>query len=98
MKAWELFANEPSKWTQGCKARDRYGIPTGVHQDDAVQFCLLGALRKVYAEHKNFCEICTQFREKNPQIDWSEQVLYDWNDDKDRKVEEVIDALKRADL
>lgn len=45
MKPSELLSDE-SKWTKGAFAEDRKGIPVHSKSDDAVKWCILGALNK----------------------------------------------------
>jgi hypothetical protein len=47
MKVQELLTDE-SKWTRRAYARNRWGHVTGVRENDAVCWCLFGAVEKCY--------------------------------------------------
>lgn len=49
MKAHELLA-DPKHWTQGAMARDSLGQVTHSNSDNAVCWCVMGALNKCYGE------------------------------------------------
>lgn len=40
----DFYADDASRWTQGGFARNKYGQICEEHEDDAVCWCLLGAL------------------------------------------------------
>ena len=95
MKAWEMFEKNPEKWIQGCKARDSSNMPVSPRDMDATRFCLLGVLEHGYGlEHG---KARADFKDANPGH-WNIYTIVDWKDDPDMTVEEVIEALKRADL
>lgn len=50
MKVWELLSDE-SKWTIMADARDGQGRAIAADDSEAVQWCLLGALRRCYGPH-----------------------------------------------
>lgn len=41
-----LLLEDPKRWTKGMSARDKDGILRGAHDDDAVCWCLYGAMYK----------------------------------------------------
>jgi hypothetical protein len=49
MKAYELLADKKN-WTRGANARDAHGFATGALGDDAVCWCIYGAITKCYAD------------------------------------------------
>lgn len=49
MKVRELLCDE-SKWTRHAWARDRFGQPTFSTADNAVSFCLIGAVNHCYQD------------------------------------------------
>ena len=51
MKIKELLSDE-SKWTQGCMARDEQDVLVPVFSDNAVCWCLGGAVVKCYFTHE----------------------------------------------
>ena len=50
MKAWELI-NDRSKWTQNANARDDHGGTCYPLEEDACQWCISGAITKVYGPY-----------------------------------------------
>ena len=94
MKAWELL--EQKGWCQWVYARNQVGKKVDPHHKSACRFCLLGALDKIYD--------CTSIAMRE-----AKQALYlhaiphnmglaEWNDAPGRTKEEVIAALKAADV
>lgn len=45
--AANAFESGELPWTQGCAARDKYGIRCKEDNPNAVSFCMVGALRKL---------------------------------------------------
>jgi hypothetical protein len=91
MKAYELL--EKADWTQGAFARDSKGVYVDLYSEEAVSFCSVGAIGRAncgeaYPHHK-VVALCNLL-EVN--------LLTKWNDDPDRTKEEVIAALRGADL
>ena len=73
-------------WCQGCMARDAKGYVT-VDINNAVAYCIYGALRKCYSVADTvlvFCKLC-EYLQTNPM---------QWNDMPGRTKEEVIAALE----
>ncbi len=52
MKVKELLA-DPARWTQGWFARDVYGSEVDIHEQDAVCWCLIGAIYKCYEDPRD---------------------------------------------
>lgn len=52
MKAYELLSS-PEKWTQNVSSRDITGRHVTIHHENAVCFCMWGAIRKCYDTDDN---------------------------------------------
>lgn len=50
LRAAKALIDTPEKWTKGTLARDSIGISVLVRSDDAVCFCVLGALGRAATE------------------------------------------------
>lgn len=86
MKIHELLS-DPAKWTQDANARDKHGNPVNAESEDAVCWCLIGALYKCYpVDHRKAWERLVTV------ID----VLYAWNDSHTHA--EVLDLVRRLDV
>lgn len=88
-KAADLI--EATGWVQEHCAVDSHGWGIGLHSEEAVAFCMLGAIRKVIGEDKHLrieigplrmFEAC--FKESMP----------GWNDEPGRTKVEVVQALR----
>lgn len=97
MKVKELLSS-PEKWTQGTYARDALGgRPVPPLDEDAVCFCLIGAVRKCYPIISDQCpvlakitlELCTNLKMA---------VITDWNDYPDRTFEQVKQLVDKLDI
>jgi hypothetical protein len=93
MKAKDILTDE-SKWTRGTQARDRRGMPCDPRSKRAVQFCLVGAIFRVYRgweeRHRAFDAIWHVIGPTKP-------IEY-WNDDPSRTFADVLEALEKADI
>lgn len=90
MKAWELL--EQKGWCQGDWAKNRRGASTIYSRDSACSFCLLGSIYRVYEadERTNaLARIASVLKASS---------IAAWNDAPGRTKEEVIAALKAADV
>lgn len=101
MKAYEVLENYG--WVQGTEARDRDGNDVPPLDDQAVCFCLQGAIRRSTGGDNEF----EKFRISNEKV---QTVLngklgpavpgttWEWNDTPGRTKEEVIAVLREADV
>lgn len=87
MKIKELLSG-PEKWTQHTYARDKNGRDCSQWSQEAVCWCLYGAVDKCY---ENIIEIDNKIREKVISI-------VDWNDDPNRTFEEVKALVEELDI
>ena len=88
MKAWELIEKG---WCQLDYARDEYENPVDIDDSDAVKWCLVGALDRIYPD---FTENTIMLTKVKNAID----LIAMWNDDRSRTKEEVVNLLKRLDV
>lgn len=94
MKAHELL-DSPEKWTQGTIARNAHDDPCSEDSDDAVSWCLSGAIWRIYGPlglaTSNLNDVFAAIHVKVPNIP-------DWNDQPERTFEEVRTLLLELDL
>jgi hypothetical protein len=81
---------EKGAWTQGTLARSKYGAPIDVVSDNAVCYCMIGALYKV-SNNRPPVLIFDAIRSA-----LSIKDIAMWNDGKNRKQEEVVQALRKV--
>ena len=91
MKPSELLA-EPSKWTQGCYARDVDGTTVAIQSPDAVCWCLEGTVFK--------CENRVANHSKLRRFIYTKHGFHisTWNDAPGRTHAEVLAVLKEIGL
>ena len=82
-----------NRWCQKTLFRDANGNIVSSHDTKAVQFCIIGALYKTYP--LEYLEKSNVVRER---IAGEAGSVIEWNDDKCRKKEEVVELLKELDL
>lgn len=94
MKIRELLSDE-SKWTKGFYARNAHGAIRPSKSEEAVSWCILGAIEKCYGGKKAdgvFLRIEAAYPSK----------LYscvdDWNDSKKTKFEDVKRLVVELDI
>lgn len=90
----ELFSDE-SRWSQGFFAETADGKHVNPENPLAVKFCLVGGYQKVYDENR-WDEIL--FRLKNELKLTSNESLSSWNDHPKRKIRDIVDLVKKADV
>ena len=96
-KIWEQITRET--WTKGNFARDRLGVSVSIRSPNAVKFCAVGWIKKVYQKASTedcFLNLRHKFREANGLPD--DKSIAGWNDVPERTFEEVLEAFKKADL
>ena len=85
----DFYAEDPNRWTQNDEARDANGYACSARNPDAVQWCVSGAVDKLYPvfrEHEAWMEM----RRLMP---GGSVVCF--NDAPNRTVEEVIAQLRK---
>jgi len=87
MKAYELLSDK-SRWTTRACARDINGQPLNINNNDAVSWCILGAIGRCYPNQFN-----TMYKKV---VSYAGQNLSFINDTKG--YEAVIDLLKGANV
>lgn len=89
MKAAEFL--DQHEWCQGTYARDAEGNPRVAHSREAVRFCLIGALLRVYVGD-SFFQVRAQITEA------LQQHPPNWNDAPERTKADVVNLLKELNL
>jgi hypothetical protein len=97
MKAKDVLS-EPSRWTQGACGRDKLGRPCSPLSENAVQYCIVGALMRAYSRELH-----------NAVYDRAIKAIVDiygeepismvyWNDEPGRTFADVKKVLETADV
>lgn len=95
---------DPMRWTQGSDARDRDGSETSAYDSSATCWCLMGALRLVYPDWDDRMEASRKLAHSGlldhpgfpfPDPRYEGQMI-DWNDNPERKHQEVLDLVTKA--
>jgi hypothetical protein len=92
MKVKDLLS-DASAWTRGTMARDKSGKPCDPRDDRAVQFCLVGAIRRVY---RGWGERMRAYDDVSRVI--GNTIIEYWNDAPDRTFLDVLRVLEKADV
>lgn len=88
MKAYELLDTE-DKWRQGWFASDKNGKDVNSRNENAVKWCVVGAINRCYGGgSEEFYKLAQNIRQ-NPA---------NWNDNLRRTYKEVYDKLKELDI
>lgn len=95
MKAYELL--EQMGWCQGANARNWAGKKVDPHHKSACRFCLIGALDKIY-DATSIAMMEAKLALYQQRVIPHNMGLAEWNDAPGRTKEEVIAALKQADI
>ena len=90
MKIRELLS-DPSKWTQGCFARDVYG-GVASRLEDECRWCLVGALGRCY-DDSEFDRVYDLIKAAVP-----ERQIVHWNDDPKRTFEDVRKLVEELNI
>jgi hypothetical protein len=96
MKAHELL-NDASKWTKEAFARNAEGKECSPQNHSATCFCLLGAVRRCYADGIECSIKQEKIRVAVKKISDGFRTT-DWNDHKDRTFEDVRNLLIELDI
>ena len=75
-------------WCQEGFARNEFGRCVSIRDQSAIKFCLVGALRRVCGEGKDYLEVCARLEFLLPNGS-----LCGFNDVDGRKKEEVLDLI-----
>jgi hypothetical protein len=97
-KAWELL-DHPSKWMQGCMARDRRGEPVSSRDQSAVSWCAIGAIALCYGPGRwvdKYSFLQADLAAEAEIEDRQHQMVDEWNDSSD--YETVVAKLKELDI
>ena len=99
MKAFELL-EKPESWCQGMFAKTKEGIMVHPISPNASQWCISGAIHKVYRDDHvlNSAEL-EAFRKLLDVLDYPNNFyasIVGWNDDSKRTHAEVLALLKEA--
>lgn len=97
MKVYELL-DKPEKWIQGELAKNAKGETTLPTSQDAVCYCLMGALMKCYGNKSSIIPIEAKVRKALGEDQFHGGSYVNWNDDPQRKYEEVLALVKELDL
>ena len=90
---------QPGTWTQDAWARDEAGKRlTRAHDDEAVCWCLIGAIRKVRGPGMSSAEdvASVALRKEICRLDDNGPTISMWNDDPTRTVDDVRRVLTMA--
>lgn len=91
MKVWQLLSDE-SKWTKGFAARSVYGAPIDPRSNEAVCWCLVGAIARCYGDDVHFHNVRNLIADKVGRTEAS------WNDTPKRTYSEVYALVKELDI
>ncbi len=93
----------PGTWTQGRYARDAEGNTCGIDNPKASCWCATGALMKVFtSEVEDEAYFAAYFAAKNSirttlaDVYTEARGIESWNDQLDRKVEDVVELFEEA--
>lgn len=92
-----LFAEDDYLWCQDVNAKDEEGNACRWQDEDACEFCLLGAVYKVYHGSRHWPLVCAYLAQIFQSGFW-EGLLLTWNDVPDRTYSQVIGFLDRYRL
>ena len=85
---------KPGSWTQGAAARNAAGRPVHVIDEDAVCWCLIGALRRITGDVAIENRVAAKMGLPLPTIG-STHPLATFNDHPDRTQSEVVETIRR---
>jgi hypothetical protein len=105
MKAHELLKS-PEAWCQGAPAEDAHGNKVAALHPQAVKWCALGAIQKVYPPSQwgeaidNLLRALSFSEQGLAQMNNSDKAcsLMEWNDDSRSSFLEVTTVLASADI
>ena len=105
MKALELL-NSPEAWCQESPGKDVQGNKVFALDPEAVQWCTLGAIQKVYQRLQweeimdRLLRVLSVSEQAIEELTRSDKAccLTEWNDDVERSFEDIREALDAADI
>jgi hypothetical protein len=93
MKIKELLTDE-SKWTQNAGARDKEKIPVPPKSEEAVCWCLFGAILKCYGEDK---EVYNRL-DKYILYNLTGMGIFSYNDNPKRTFKDIKALIEKLDI
>lgn len=99
-KVYELYGNDPNKWTQGRFCRDAAGNGTSLNSGNDVCWCASGAFQKIYPSYAERMHVTTLFVEeceKRIKSIHSKSVIFTYNDAEDMTFPLLIEILKKVE-
>lgn len=102
----DLLSNK-ARWTRHAAGRNKKNQPVDVKNKECVKFCLLGAIIRVYnypMRKKMVNKLNNALNQFNPNYyplldEWGNQAnIATFNDSKNRKHEEILSILKKANI
>ena len=91
MKMYELLST-PDKWTQHTTARNTDGIVCNAWDPEAASWCLAGAAEACYPEREKGDSVFGRIAQA------CGEHIVDWNDNKARTYQEVIELCRKLDI
>ena len=96
------YIDTKEKWTQNAFARDKYGERCMPYDENAVAFCLTGAVERWATDtglqynvsEDEYLDALVGFIEN--QYDDMDDIVF-WNDNPERKYEEVIEVMHQVE-
>ena len=95
MKVKELLM-KPEAWTQNADARTSSGVGISLEKPEAVSFCILGAVDRVYKTESKRNRVAARIQASLGVKYYGEVV--DWNDDPARTHAEVLALCEKLDI
>ena len=92
MKIYELL-DKPEKWTQNHWAKDSNGNVAGSEESRPVCWCIWGACQTCYRDSLSFKTVWEKLNSK-----LIKKSPISWNDDPERKWEDVYNLCKELDI
>lgn len=88
----DFYEYNPSRWTKKFMARDKLGFPAGAESEDACQWCLLGAVKKLRHDdiitYSELDEWILRFAENHGNVSV--------NNDNAKSFDEIVEILERT--
>ena len=94
--------SQPSHWIQGNYARNTRHMPCPYDSQDAVCWCLIGAIHACYSVHESYnieqkimCYLKLSVSYDNPSFN---DAIIQWNDKKSRTFDEVAAVINALNI
>ena len=88
--------SDPERWTKGYAARDKKGIRVIAMSEDAVKWCMIGAIRKVVDEEEYSHELHMAQVLLRRHLPGNHRLLFEFNDDRATTHEDVMTLFDKA--